>query len=734
MIFKYFIFIIYLVYNVNSQKCSDVKLYSFIEVPIVLVTSSDNLDHLKEIIGRVEYYNAENEGIIVNLKVMKIIDTSKIYNSILDDDLTTTSSYIHIFYKDKYDEEHNNFVRRSGESLNRYIKFKSYVNIKKTALKDRLERSNLDYALYDVEHDKDDFIIMYERKKYDRKKSVAIFGTEVLFDDIVSNINYVITSYVENLGNINKEMYNDEVYSIYDENGKNKFGDDTDVDDQIKEGEETAYDRDEFVIVSCQTNPKNKRHCCHDSNKFDGSYKYKLHTSLKSNNYRFTIVEITGNDDHDNDIQSNIDGTFIIPQRYIHFRVKYECKNLKESTCNDMDQMMKNTIDGLNKYIYNIKFSYEKVEDDNYNLLLKMATLSSLKGAAETTQFDVFGSSKIIVTIGEHDKETTITPLEKHVILTLHGIICHALGIEHENGQVYTQFTSAVDTGLTHCEKYFVFRDINKAFEIYVKEQNAVKRLTCEHLMNTETTAIHKCTNKTHIYYKFSFLIGHTRTDIEDVNMRMFNDVTNEDKRTKLKAYKSLPDAIDNLQMNLMENLDIASVEYEGYVHRTVDNFKNSKCTSVTQVKINEKVYYVNLGNYESVLFDELDNHVTCCINGILCSDLKNHKQIPIEDYYRGVYTYKIISDKYDKMFSKIMIKEREKEENKNKKRNHVNDRTQDFDGGQWTNLCGDFYSNNVISSNSYRPPKFIKRSRIPRYNNYVYDYDYQYNYGYNIW
>ena len=61
---------------VKEEKCS------YIEVPIVLVTSTGKLNNLIDTINTIEYYNAANKIITVNIKIIYVIYTDKSYNNI----------------------------------------------------------------------------------------------------------------------------------------------------------------------------------------------------------------------------------------------------------------------------------------------------------------------------------------------------------------------------------------------------------------------------------------------------------------------------------------------------------------------------------------------------------------------------------------------------------------------------------------------------------------------------
>ena len=74
------ILILYLINNV--QLCVKEEKCSYIEVPIVLVTSTGKLNNLIDTINTIEYYNAANKIITVNIKIIYVIYTDKSYNNI----------------------------------------------------------------------------------------------------------------------------------------------------------------------------------------------------------------------------------------------------------------------------------------------------------------------------------------------------------------------------------------------------------------------------------------------------------------------------------------------------------------------------------------------------------------------------------------------------------------------------------------------------------------------------
>jgi hypothetical protein len=605
------ILILYLINNV--QLCFKEKKYSYIEVPIVLVTSTGKLNHLINTINNIEYHNAANTIITVNIKIIDIIYTDKSYNNITN--FYDTKDYLHIFYVDQYvaydNSIHTNFVRRSDESLNDYITFDNDTYIKE---RKHVPYEMLDYNKYIIHFNKTtNFIKFYDKKLYIRE-SVIIFGNNDI-NKTIPYINIAISKQIKNLKNIGKDIYKEKI-ELYNNNQKNKlFINNYNKYNDDRLLNEYAIYKDNFKIIACDTNPNNKKHCCSELNDFTDSDKYSL---IVNSNNEFIIVPVIKNDIVKND-------KFILPIKNVHFNIEYSCDN---KICYNMYNIIKESIDELNNIFYNVKVTCSKSEN-KYSTNLKIKFVNNIiernnltnTVPAEQTFGSVYYNDIIRINIVNKNNNEIIKKLIKH------GIVSHAFEIGHENGQKYTQLTAAFETGILISEKYFVFGNISPFFEINNKETNNIKTNNCKTILNTITTTIKKCTD----YFEFSMIKNHKKQKIEIVNKNMYDNLQN-----KIKIYSSLYDALNNLFTDALI-VDKNDLEYIDYNNEYKCGFINSKCVSIAKVKYNSKIYYINLGNYNSILSITKDNYVICCINGILCNSLSNNST-NINQHYRNHY------------------------------------------------------------------------------------------------
>jgi hypothetical protein len=85
--------------------------------------------------------------------------------------------------------------------------------------------------------------------------------------------------------------------------------------------------------------------------------------------------------------------------------------------------------------------------------------------------------------------------------------------------------------------------------------------------------------------------------------------------------FKNINSALNNVLIYGFEIKNIKSFKYKGYI--------NSGCTSIAKIEFSvmNGEYYINLGNYNSILYDDNNKIITCCINGIICNNLINRKK-----------------------------------------------------------------------------------------------------------
>jgi hypothetical protein len=593
--FLKFILILYLINNVQLCLKEKEKKESYIQLPVVLVTSTGKLNYLFDIINAIEYHNAANKMIIVNIKIMDIIYTDKSYDNI--NIFNNTKDYLHIFCVDEYfaydNSIHTNFIRRSDESLNDYITFNNDTYIKE---RKHVPYEMLDYNKYIIRFNKTTNFIRFYNKTIYARESVIIFGN-VTIDQTIPYINIAISKQIKNLQNISKDIYKGK-YELYNNNQKNN--------DQLLN--EYAINKYNFKIIACNT-----KNCYSELNDFTDSYKYSL---IVNSNNEFIIVPVIKN----NIVKNN---KFILPIKYVHFNIEYSCDN---KICYNMYNIIEESINELNNIFYNIKITFSKSEN-KYSTNLKIKFVDNIIEKnnltntlpAEETFGSVYYNDIIEIYIVQKNTDTIIKKLIKH------GIVSHAFEIGHENGQEYTQLTAAFETGILTSEQYFVFGNISPFFEINKIE--TIKTNTCKIILNTTTTSIQKCTD----YFEFSMIENHKKQKIEIVNKNMYNNAPN-----KIKIYSSLNDALNNLFTDALI-VDKSSVQYIDYTNEYKCGFINSRCASIAKVKYNSKIYYINLGNYNSILSITKDNYVICCINGILCNSLSNNST-SINQQYRNHY------------------------------------------------------------------------------------------------
>lgn len=602
------ILILYLINNV--QLCVKEEKCSYIEAPIVLVTSTGKLNNLIDTINTIEYYNAANKIITVNIKIIDVIYTDKSYNNI--NIFNNTRDYLHIFYVDQYvahdNSIHTNFIRRSDETLNDYITFNNDTYIEKRKY---VPYEMLDYNKYYIHFNRTTNIIkIYDKKTYVRE-SVIMFGNNDI-NKIITYINIAISKQTKNLSNIGKNIYT-EKFKLYNNNQRNELFINNSNNGQLLD-EYVIYEHN-FKIIACNTNQNNKKHCCSELNDFTGSNEYSL---IVNSNNTFIIVPI---------ITYNIIKTekFILPVKNIHFNIEYSCD---KKICYNMYDIIKKSINILNKMIYNVNFTCSKSENKhNTNLEINFVSNINEKNKLKNTVTagqtfgDVYSNNKIIMYIVNKYPDKIIE------IIILHELISHVLRINHQPGQKYTELTSAVVTGSLISKTYFIFYEISPLFERNNIETSNIETNNCKNILNTTTTSINKCEN----YFEFNMIKNHKKQKIEDLNKEMYNNLEN-----KVKIYSSLYDTLNNDFTDALI-VDKNNLEYIEYNNEYQCGFINSRCISIAKIKYNNKIYYINLGYYNSILIITKDNYVICCIDGILCNSLSNNLT-NINQYYRSYY------------------------------------------------------------------------------------------------
>jgi hypothetical protein len=83
------------------------------------------------------------------------------------------------------------------------------------------------------------------------------------------------------------------------------------------------------------------------------------------------------------------DANFFIEMKYVHFKIKTECKVNKN--CDHINRMINETIHLLNtENIYNIKFSYILTNNSDYNLHISLVNKESLNNVVAVCYYNIF--------------------------------------------------------------------------------------------------------------------------------------------------------------------------------------------------------------------------------------------------------------------------------------------------------------------------------------------------------
>ena len=573
LIIYFSILLISILLTINA--CLIEKKYSYIEFPVVLVTNNNKLDNLINILKKIEYHNAENKIININIKIIEFIDINETYDNINIFD--KTKDYLHIFYLDEYityGKRYTNYtIRSNDELLQNYVKF------------NKLQFST-------------------------KRKSLIIYGYNDI-NNLISSLNYAISKNIKNLKDIGKSIYIEKI-SLYKDD-KNIIDNIDKIDDILMN--ECIINYNNFKIISCNTNRNNRRHCCSDKNDFTGSLDYNLIVNYKNH---FIIVPIVKED------ENILNDEFIISMKYVHFNIEYTCID----DCYNLYNIIGKAINELNNKFYNVKFSYSKSSSYYYtNLIINI--VDKIKqdrhnehniSPIERTYGSLYNSDKIIIDIIKNNDD-----IIKNLII--HAISSHGFLIGHQSGQIYNDITSAMYTP-SNINKYFIFNNISPFFRI--NNDIVTKNINdCINIKNTSTTHIYQC-NKN--YFRFDII--YQIQEIKEINKHMFNETINKFKKIKLYSYVN--DTLNNLFLDsiIVDNNDI---EYIDYYNDYTCGYINSRCISIAIVKYNSKIYYVNLGNYNSLIYIAKENYAICCIDGISCDNIRNNSTSIVQNYRSSI-------------------------------------------------------------------------------------------------